>query len=691
MNFLKTFSILTISYFINICCFAQKPTNLNFEIFSKENNLPENWTLQQGAYDFFTDNQHAVEGFHSLSIKANSEGNNYAVVSYNFPNGYRGETLILEGYVKTKDVKNGYALFELELKKGTEVVSYNNMQDKKITGTTEWQKYKIEVPLIESDSIYINAYLVGEGQAWFDDFTVSIDGIKIQDLTFKKNEPYKAELDHEFDNGSNFKIKELNRQTIHNIAALSKAWGRLKYTNPKVAKGEYNWDYELLRILPIIEKKDFESELFKWIHNYGEPKNTIPKVHYYLRFSPYVGNPIFLNEKKYEEMDYTDDGYLLLALFRYWNMIEYFFPYKHLIKKEWNQVLEEYISKSLEVNDAISYKLNLLQLIGEIEDTHANIWQKDTDLDYFFGTKTAPIRIRFIENKAIVTDLFNELSKDSNVKIGDELIAINGVQTASIVEDKKLYSPASNEVTKLRDIAKKLLRTNHNQLNLKFSNEKNTYYESIGTVELDKIDFYKTDIPSHRELNGDIGYIYPASLEKDEIETIMWKFLDKKGIILDLRCYPSDPIMYSMGKFLMPEPMPFAKFKKHNESELEGFNITPAVEVGYQIPNYFKGRLAIIVNEETQSQAEFTTMALQIAPQAKVFGSQTAGADGNVSFIHLPGNIRTMISGIGVYYPDDTETQQVGIKIDEQISPTIQSIREGKDIVLEKAVEYLSN
>ena len=44
-----------------------------------------------------------------------------------------------------------------------------------------------------------------------------------------------------------------------------------------------------------------------------------------------------------------------------------------------------------------------------------------------------------------------------------------------------------------------------------------------------------------------------------------------------------------------------------------------------------------------------------------VLGSTTAGADGNVSNIPLPGGLRTMISGIGVFYPDKGPTQRVGI------------------------------
>ena len=68
----------------------------------------------------------------------------------------------------------------------------------------------------------------------------------------------------------------------------------------------------------------------------------------------------------------------------------------------------------------------------------------------------------------------------------------------------------------------------------------------------------------------------------------------------------------------------------------------------------------------------------------------TAGADGNVSRISLPGNILTMISGLGVYYPDGTETQRKGVKIDIVIHPSIKGIKEGKDELLEKAIEIIN-
>ena len=77
------------------------------------------------------------------------------------------------------------------------------------------------------------------------------------------------------------------------------------------------------------------------------------------------------------------------------------------------------------------------------------------------------------------------------------------------------------------------------------------------------------------------------------------------------------------------------------------------------------------------------------APNATVVGSTTAGADGNVSAIPLPGGLRSMISGIGVFYPDKKPTQRVGIVPDVEARPTLLGIRSGRDEVLEVALRHI--
>ena len=73
-----------------------------------------------------------------------------------------------------------------------------------------------------------------------------------------------------------------------------------------------------------------------------------------------------------------------------------------------------------------------------------------------------------------------------------------------------------------------------------------------------------------------------------------------------------------------------------------------------------------------------------------IIGSSTAGANGNVSTIVLPSGLQSYISGISIYYPDGTQTQRVGIIPDIWVEPTIQGIREGRDELLEMAIELIN-
>ncbi|MCK4501061.1 hypothetical protein KAU11_11235, partial [Candidatus Babeliales bacterium] len=535
----------------------------------------------------------------------------------------------------------------------------------------------------------------------------------------------KAELDKEFDEGSNFELNNVNQQQTENLFKLCKMWGYVKYHHPEIARGNINWDYELFRILPVINSESFNIEVYNWIRSIGKlnkenkekkkpddvklypstgwiaNENFLSKEicqelikiqtsikeesNYYIDFAEGAGNPIFKNEDPYLDMKWTDSGYKLLALFRYWNMIEYFFPYKYLIDENWDNVLENFIPKIIECQDELSYKLTMLELISKIQDTHANMWQQKV-LSQFHGKNRAPIEINFIENQAVIVRKFEQLKDTSKINVGDVITEINGVKTDKLIDEKIRYCPASNYPTQLEVVARRLLRTNDDFLQLTIENKDINFQERISTVKIGEINFRREKVPSHKELTGNIGYIYPESLMKGEIDTIMETFIHKEGLIIDLRCYPSDFIVFSLGKYLMPQPTEFAKFTNGSLENPGQFSFGETLKVGENNNDYFKGKIIILINEITWSQSEYSTMAWRVAPKATVLGSTTAGSDGNFSTIMLPGNIRTGISGIGVYYPDGTETQRVGIIPDIKLKPTIEGIRNGRDELLEKAI-----
>lgn len=82
-------------------------------------------------------------------------------------------------------------------------------------------------------------------------------------------------------------------------------------------------------------------------------------------------------------------------------------------------------------------------------------------------------------------------------------------------------------------------------------------------------------------------------------------------------------------------------------------------------------------------------MALRTTPHALVVGSQTAGTDGNITEFTLPGGVAAQMTTLGEYYPDGRETQRVGIVVDVEVHPTVEGLRQGRDEVLEKAIQLI--
>lgn len=712
--------------------------NLDFE--QHENNFPINWS-RSGSVDYKvnTDSANSKSGKFSVVIENSGNEGSFEAVSLVLPNNYAGKSIRLSGYIKTENVTEGYAGLWMRIDPR---IAFDNMSNRGVTGTTDWKKYEVTLPLSphKTERIFVGGLLVGKGKMWLDNLQVSIDGKDLddKDIEVYERERVPAEEDKEFDQGSHIIFPELDSEIIDNLELLGRIWGFLKYHHPEIAKGNYNWDYDLFRILPVYlntkSNQERDSILVTWIEKYGKLpvcntcKPTSSKValtpnlswvensnlssnlksalneiyinrnqgeNYYIKLHPNIGNPNFTNEKPYSDMPYPDSGFRLLSLYRYWNMIQYFFPYKHLTDKNWDTVLKEYIPKFIYAKDELEYELAALQVIGEINDTHANLWGGGDKLYEWRGHNFAPFKAEFVENKLVVTDYFNpEFSDDAKLKIGDIITTIDGRNVESIVDSLKPYYPSSNESTMLRDISADLLRSAKSTLNLRFvSNNRNLTHDVplYGREELNMYRWYKVnkDEKCFKMLDGNIGYVTLANIKTEDLSGIKNSFRDAKGIIIDIRNYPSTFVPFTLGAYFMSQPTAFVSFTQGNPDNPGEFTFREGAKIQPEYPIY-NGKLVVLVNEKSQSQAEYTAMAFRGVINSVIVGSTTAGADGNVSSIVLPGNLSTSISGIGVYYPDGTETQRIGIVPDITVKPTIEGIKKGKDELLEKAIEIIN-
>jgi hypothetical protein len=88
--------------------------------------------------------------------------------------------------------------------------------------------------------------------------------------------------------------------------------------------------------------------------------------------SPY---PYMENENPYPGMKFDDTGYRLLGLFRYWNIIEYYYPYKDVIGEDWDQVLLEFIPKIIHGSDYESYLMTISEILVSVWIPNHRTWK----------------------------------------------------------------------------------------------------------------------------------------------------------------------------------------------------------------------------------------------------------------------------------------------------------------------------
>ena len=257
----------------------------------------------------------------------------------------------------------------------------------------------------------------------------------------------------------------------------------MKYHHPAIATGDYNWDYELFRFLPAYlkanDKKQRDEILIKWINKYGRiPKcktcqatpdsayikpdlswiengdtslklkdilnkvylNRNQKGNYYVNADwRVVGYPLFTNERAYEKIDFPDTGFRLLALYRYWNIIHYFFPYKYLTDKDWNSVLREYIPYFLLTTNEQEYRLTVTRLIAEICDSHAILFEKRLVNSESTGNPNNPEELTFQYTRVI-----NKKEQDT---YRGKLVVIVNEYTQSNSEFKAMAYRAGDNTT----------------------------------------------------------------------------------------------------------------------------------------------------------------------------------------------------------------------------------------------------
>jgi hypothetical protein len=549
------------------------------------------------------------------------------------------------------------------------------------------------------------------------------------------------------------------------LALLCKSWGLLNYYHPKTQVKSIDWNKELNTSIAAMLRDSAPQSLSEilsaWRAKLGDvkplkkpfarlPKDTLlnnlnfswidvsilPEkqkawlwntVRYY---RPFRHKTYFFNKKdernagrayfhdSTSEMYYLHPIYpgkarALTAMFRFWNHVQYLYPYKKGLS--WDSVLNAYIPLALKNSGTPEIFNTIAAFIHEVRDSHADFMNP---VNYYsFGNFSLPLRFKYVEGQTIVTYVNPLFSKDFGLHYGDVLLEKN-CRNAQVFRDS--ISPlfrASNDLATQRDINYELtevfylpyssfinLNTPYSSYTIKSNSGsiktvdfvfdtlsadlKNKIYDQ-SKYSMPKANFNDSD---YTTFDGNIGYINLADARRlKELNHSIRSLKGTKALILDIRNYPLIG-GYNFPHFFSGTANRFARFYIPRLNHFPGTFRTKTV-----IPNWswlfpfaprYKGKLIILCDEHTQSAAEFSIMAMKANTNAIVIGRNTAGADGNIVDFKIDDNMFVTITGLGVCYPDGRPTQRIGIVPDIYVKEDLQAVKDGRDAELERALHY---
>lgn len=512
---------------------------------------------------------------------------------------------------------------------------------------------------------------------------------------------------------------------IHAIVQASRIWGFAKYHHPAFASRSINADAEYFCLLnevlqapdsmkndiclkwisglgpyAIRDKEDDENietfNDFNWISDslhLGKAlsdslmrlRNADPENNRYVKQTPVNVSYI---ETQYSDIPKDDVAYRLLGVAKFWNAVDSYSPNRNLTDRPWDDVLAEYIA--LAFDRSISFSALYSRMVSELCDTHVNSWYVP-----IFGGRFVPLMCQFAEDRLFVTDTCSLVP--NNFEIGDEIILIDSVSPIKRLDELAPYIPHSNRSSLLRDGSYATLLTAKNEACVEYVRGGKTYTTMISSVDGSKFVNRRfssqntSTKPGFKEVAGGIGYINISNLTcKDEQD--LENFLascDK--LIIDLRAYPAeyDVLHKLLPTFFFSQAREAAEVLLPQAHRPGGFIRTTVSTRKTSDPDkLYKGKVVLLVNAHSQSMSEYFTMFLQTIPGSVTVGSQTAGADGDVTRIQLP-YASFNITGAGICYPDGTNAQRNGVKIDKVVEPSAEGMIRGVDEQLQVAIDYL--
>lgn len=406
----------------------------------------------------------------------------------------------------------------------------------------------------------------------------------------------------------------------------------------------------------------------------------------------------------------------IAGLSKFWSEAKYNFINFPLVPDlDWDKTYLEFIPKVLATKTTLEYYRVLMQFCAKLKDGHTNVYAPRELNEEIYGRPA--ITTRMIEGKVVIIRILDEKLKNEGLKIGQEIIEIDGMPVKKYADEKVApyisdSTSQSMEITVYQHFLLNGKVGKHVELTIKDLDGK-AFLRMLPRLHWNEINKMVTPRKPFemKMLPNNIAYVALNSFGTYEAAEMFGKNFAEiskaDALVIDLRENGggNSGVGYQVLSYLVDKPFKGSKWftreyhptfrawgreeKTYGDESAREVNMEQIGKMRGVNTQPFLKPVIVLSSPRSFSAAEDFLVAFKPLKRGKIVGEPSGGSTGQPLEISLPGGGSARICTKYDSFADGTAFVGVGVIPDIAVSPKISDFTEGKDTVLDAALREL--
>ena len=378
------------------------------------------------------------------------------------------------------------------------------------------------------------------------------------------------------------------------------------------------------------------------------------------------------------DFDYIYDSFKLNSEIFYlvWTKFGRGFYDKDMHGVNWGKMKEKY-------SPYLSYGYNpdilatiVEEMIGEVNASHTGFYPRKESKNKKYSIAYPGMEFDFFDypkDGIRISKVYrnSKIKKPFDVKVGDRLLAVDDIPIGNSHNITPLFADKVGEKIKLTIAAEDSVKTIEIK-GLSFWKHYGLFYDNWVEERRKKVEKYS---------NGKIGYAHIQSMNNSSYEKfwqdVYAKNYNKKALIIDVRNNGGGYTHDRLVEMLTKRTYAYNTWQSFGDKKFK----SPG--------NVWEKPLALLINENSFSDAEIFPALFQEFELGKVIGMPTSGSVIGTGHIEFMDGSSMRMPSTGWFTKHDVNLEGTGAMPDILVEPTPKQIIEDDDIQLKRAVDEL--